>query len=57
MGCRWGGYRACEVFDNAQLSTPWQEVISFFFAREMLLRTWPKISAQGGIAVRGSAGR
>jgi hypothetical protein len=30
MGSRWGGYSACEVSDNAQLSTPWQEVISFF---------------------------
>jgi hypothetical protein len=49
--------RACEASDNAQLSTPWQEVISFFFAREMLLRTWPKVLAQGGIAVRRSAGR
>ena len=57
MGSRWGGYRACEASDNAQLSTLWQEVISFFFARELLLGTWPKILAQGVIAVRRSAGR
>jgi hypothetical protein len=57
MGSRWGGYSACEVSDNAQLSTPWQEVISFFLRGGDVAEDVAGSLGTGWHAVRRSAGR